>query len=639
MKRHNKYSPVISFGLASSAVALLLGACTGNAQKLFNAGNLGSNVLSDSTGGSRVDGGDTGTIFNVTQVVNARPYTTADNSFAAVPGIAAAATFPFHPTNLHSPQPFIAYSNLSPTFDSLTPFDFTYSYPANNYKLASAHLVVELNRDDTGTESIFVDGVLAGRPVCADVFLGAGTPIVPAWRVDENTHPSCSTDPNRNMTAGTKNTEFIDRQGKYYRSKTINFADFDIDTIINWTMATTKPSDFPTARTLVSDGLLRVSTSDDSPIYQAKLFLNGYTVSKSALTCVNSPTYNFQNVYVHNDGNSITTPTNNRMPFILPSWTPANSVGASPSPSPLPAVANRSIDIYYAPLLPGVPTANVAITTAKLTRYTDSGTLATETGMVVRRNTAAYATAAIVINGYVVAQPGFDMNLLRSYATDGITLVLEGTITGAGQTYWDTWVNAIPNTNTNFTVTPANSLDLVQLLGDATLVRTMLAQGKLDVSFAGSIVAVAATGGTAARSVTARVDGPELKLAGTYFTKLCDVPNDPNSPLTDTGSLPTGLGDHASPVISSVQVVEITSSSAVIQWLTDEGATSKVYADFGTLTPTTGTTINSTLDVFHRVQLTGLKPYTRYVFQVESVDGSGNNNTTLSPIGAFATQR
>ncbi len=620
MKTLNKNIPVVS--IVSLVLALSLTGCTGSAQKLFNAGNLGSNVLSDSTGGSRVDGGNTGTIFNVTQVVNASSYTTADTQYAAV-GSFPAITFPFHPGSGHAPQPFIAYG-ATPIQDSLTPFQFAYTYPSNNYKLANARLVVELNRDDTGTECMFLDGVLTGRPVAGDIYLGAGTPINPAWRVDASA-----------STSGTKNTKFIDQQGQYYRSKAINFADFDIDTLIQWTQAptTAQPSDFPTAQSLVKDGLFRASTSDDSPVYQAKLFLNGYTVSKTALTCTTSPTYNFQNVYVHNDGNSITSPTNNRMPFTVPSYSPISSISAPAS--------NHSTDFYYAPLLPSVSTSNITITTARLTRFTDAGAIANESGLVVRRNTAVYPKAAVVINGYAVAQPGFDMNLLRSYATDGTTPVLEGTISGTGQTYWDNWVNAIPDTNANYTI-PAGSnygLDILQLLGDTALARTLLAQGKLDVSFAGSVVAVVATGATASRTVTTRIDGPELKLTGTYFTKLCDVPDDVNSPLTDTGSLPTGLGDHSSPVISSVQIVEITSNSAVIQWLTDEGSTSKVYADYGTLTPTTGTTINSTLDVFHRVQLTGLKPYTRYVFQVESIDGSGNSNTTLSPIGAFATQR
>ncbi len=618
MKTLNKNIPVVSIVLALS-----LTGCTGSAQKLFNAGNLGSNVLSDSTGGSRVDGGDTGTIFNVTQVVNATSYSAGATTYSiAQPYPApspAVVSFPFIGTN--PAQPFIAYG-ASPIQDSLTPFHFAYSYPSNNYKLASARLVVELNRDDTGTEAMFLDGVLTGRPVSGYPVVGGNSPVVSSWRIDSLA-----------STGGTKNTKFIDQQGVYYRSRTINFADFDIDSLIQWTLAptTAQPAGYPTAQKLVSDGVFLAATSDDSPVYQAKLFLNGYTVAKSALTCVNSPTYNFQNVYVHNDGNSVTSPTNNRMPFTVPSYWPSTSLTAPAS--------NHSTDFYYAPLLPSVSTSNITITTARLTRFTDAGAIANESGLVVRRNTAVYPKAAVVINGYAIAQPGFDMNLLRSYATDGITPVLEGTISGTGQTYWDNWVNAIPDTNANYTVPVVSSLDLLQLLGDTALARTLLAQGKLDVSFAGSVVALVATGASSARSVTARVDGPELKIVGTYFTKLCDVPNDPDSPLTDTGALPTGLGDHASPVISSVQIVEITSNSAVIQWLTDEGSTSKVYADYGTLTPTTGTTINPTLDVFHRVQLTGLKPYTRYVFQAESIDGSGNNNTTLSPIGAFATQR
>lgn len=83
------------------------------------------------------------------------------------------------------------------------------------------------------------------------------------------------------------------------------------------------------------------------------------------------------------------------------------------------------------------------------------------------------------------------------------------------------------------------------------------------------------------------------------------------------------LIDETSPVITNVQVTNITRTSATITWMTNEIATSTVSYSPGNLNY-----IDSTLMSSHAVILTGLTPATLYTFTVTSADGAGNTSTS-----------
>jgi len=176
--------------------------------------------------------------------------------------------------------------------------------------------------------------------------------------------------------------------------------------------------------------------------------------------------------------------------------------------------------------------------------------------------------------------------------------------------------------------------DLVNLLG-ASAVKDLVAQGKTNVAFAGGIAEASATAVSSSRGFGSPVNGPEFELQGNYSTELCEIPNDPDSPLVDGEPIPPGIGDETSPEVSSVQASEITSTSAAIQWLTDEGATGQVQYGIGG----TGTSsaVDEDLTTFHRIVLTGLLPYKYYTFKVRSADGNGN--LTVSGTAMFRTLR
>lgn len=89
----------------------------------------------------------------------------------------------------------------------------------------------------------------------------------------------------------------------------------------------------------------------------------------------------------------------------------------------------------------------------------------------------------------------------------------------------------------------------------------------------------------------------------------------------------TTTPDTTAPVISEVLAANITATSAVVKWTTNEKATGKVW--YGTATPLTITT--STLYVFsgekelsHHLTLTGLTASTSYYYIVSSSDAAGN---------------
>jgi serine protease len=85
----------------------------------------------------------------------------------------------------------------------------------------------------------------------------------------------------------------------------------------------------------------------------------------------------------------------------------------------------------------------------------------------------------------------------------------------------------------------------------------------------------------------------------------------------------TVAGDTTAPVISSVAVGSITTSSARITWATNEGATSQVEygttTGYGQVTPLDPARVTS-----HVVDLTGLARNTVYHYRVKSMDAAGN---------------
>ena len=97
--------------------------------------------------------------------------------------------------------------------------------------------------------------------------------------------------------------------------------------------------------------------------------------------------------------------------------------------------------------------------------------------------------------------------------------------------------------------------------------------------------------------------------------------------------------DTTAPIITSLLVGSVSSSSATISWTTDENATSKAWYDLTTPLVITGSTSfaeESSLIVGHSLDLTGLTASSTYYYKVSSDDEPGNTATSAEQ--SFITQ-
>jgi len=102
-----------------------------------------------------------------------------------------------------------------------------------------------------------------------------------------------------------------------------------------------------------------------------------------------------------------------------------------------------------------------------------------------------------------------------------------------------------------------------------------------------------------------------------------------SGPETVSGDNTFTTLDTTAPVLSNIQAIEITGTSARIVWDTDEDSDSKV--DYGTASgpPYTSTVSSGTLTNAHSLTLTGLTSNTNYKFRVTSKDASSNSATSI----------
>ena len=110
-----------------------------------------------------------------------------------------------------------------------------------------------------------------------------------------------------------------------------------------------------------------------------------------------------------------------------------------------------------------------------------------------------------------------------------------------------------------------------------------------------------------------------LRTSGTSYTVSY-------STITHNYAGDGGSGDVTPPVISGVNASSITSTSAIINWTTDENSSSVV--EYG-LTTSYGSTLSGPAGVInHSVELSGLTATTLYHYRVISTDGSNNTSTS-----------
>jgi hypothetical protein len=126
-----------------------------------------------------------------------------------------------------------------------------------------------------------------------------------------------------------------------------------------------------------------------------------------------------------------------------------------------------------------------------------------------------------------------------------------------------------------------------------------------------------------------------LVLGTTYHYRVQSRDAEGNATTSADFTFSTlAAADTAPPVISGVGATNLTSSGAVIQWTTNEAATSQV--EYGTTTAYgQTTTVDASLVTSHAVSLSGLVAGTTYHYRVRSADPAAN--AAASADFAFAT--
>ena len=108
----------------------------------------------------------------------------------------------------------------------------------------------------------------------------------------------------------------------------------------------------------------------------------------------------------------------------------------------------------------------------------------------------------------------------------------------------------------------------------------------------------------------------------------------PQGSSTDIGMFEYASGTVTNPpVISGVFTSGITATSAIVNWTTDQPSTS--YANYGLLSYTNSTPVDSTLVTIHSVTVSSLLASTLYHFQVGSTNSG--SSTTLSSDSTLTT--
>lgn len=139
-----------------------------------------------------------------------------------------------------------------------------------------------------------------------------------------------------------------------------------------------------------------------------------------------------------------------------------------------------------------------------------------------------------------------------------------------------------------------------------------------------------------------------LSASTTYHFVIESKDKKGNTATSSQQSFTTGVpADSQAPTITAISSSNVSTSTARIQWNTNEVAKSKVY--YGTTTPlntaSAANVVDLSLVTAHTMNLTGLTPNTTYYFRVESADAAGNTTTgsetsfitnALPPVDAVA---
>jgi hypothetical protein len=191
--------------------------------------------------------------------------------------------------------------------------------------------------------------------------------------------------------------------------------------------------------------------------------------------------------------------------------------------------------------------------------------------------------------------------------------------------------------NFTFTTTPPPTISAVTATGITTTGATIT--WTTDQNSSSSVNYGTTTGYGSTTSAAGSVMSHSVTLTGLTAGTTYDY--DVTSVNGTTGSATSGnfsfVTTAVAPVISAVVVSGSTTTTATINWTTDQPSSSQVF--FGTTTGYgSSSPLNSTLTTTHSVTITGLSPTTTYDFDVASTNSfsltaTSTNSSFVTPAG------
>ncbi|HPN15183.1 MAG TPA: fibronectin type III domain-containing protein [bacterium] len=216
-----------------------------------------------------------------------------------------------------------------------------------------------------------------------------------------------------------------------------------------------------------------------------------------------------------------------------------------------------------------------------------------------------------------------------------------------GGNFGDTASVAIPivaNGNVTVNATVPSSLILTSInpntvdVGGANFIMTLVGAGFMADSVVRLDGGDRVTTFVSSTQLTATILAADIASVGTRVMTVWNptgalLSNSRNLTVQTTVSGGGGGGDTTAPIISNVQAINITQTSARIIWDTDEPADS--LTNYGLTVIYTDSVSNGSFVLSHGLDLSGLTPDTVYHFQVISSDPFGN--TAVSGDYTFKT--
>ncbi len=245
--------------------------------------------------------------------------------------------------------------------------------------------------------------------------------------------------------------------------------------------------------------------------------------------------------------------------------------------------------------------------------------------------TGVEATSVVVENAYTITATvpaGTGVVDVKVINTDGQSDILEDRFTYQADT-----------TPPVFTTPPyVASVALVGATGSETgevVIRWRTDEPSTSrVDYGIGTLTSSVTDGTMVTEHQVTLSGLAPGMTHSYRAVSADVRDNagesPASPAVLTVAVPAAP-DVAAPVITSSPVVSVTTTSALVQWVTNENASSVVQYD-SQLDDVLTRQSDGVAGTAHSVTLSGLTPNTTYEYRALSIDSSGNGPATAPPL-------